>query len=186
MPELAGVLEAIRADGPVAPTALARSLGLAAGRLTNAVNALESVGAVRRRKDRRVAAVPSMLDAPAATLAEAAVQRREWQRRYARSAVEMVRTYAETTDCRRRIVLELLGESHPRRCGHCDNCDRGESLDSDERPFGLGQRVRHPEWGEGSVQTYEEGDRVVVLFDSAGYKTLALRVVEGHHLLEAV
>ena len=186
VPELAGVLEAIRADGPVAPTALARSLGLAAGRLTNAVNALESVGAVRRRKDRRVAAVPSMLDAPAATLAEAAVQRREWQRRYASSAVEMVRTYAETTDCRRRIVLELLGESHPRRCGHCDNCDRGESLDSAERPFVLGQRVRHPEWGEGSVQTYEEGDRVVVLFDSAGYKTLALRVVEGHHLLEAV
>ena len=29
----------------------------------------------------------------------------------------------------------------------------------------------------------EEGDRVVVLFDAAGYKTLSLDVVEGHHLL---
>jgi ATP-dependent DNA helicase RecQ len=100
--------------------------------------------------------------------------------------VEMVRTYAETTDCRRRIVLELLGESHPQRCGHCDNCDRGESLDSDDRPFALGQRVRHPEWGDGTVQTYEEGDRVVVLFDAGGYKTLALQVVEDQDLLEPV
>ena len=183
VPELAAVLEAVRADGPVSPTALARSLGMSTSRLTNAVNTLESLGALRRRKDRRVEAVPSTRDTPAATLAEAAVDRREWQRQYAKSAVEMVRTYADTTDCRRRIVLELLGEEHPQRCGHCDNCDRGESVESDDRPFVLGQRVRHPEWGEGSVQTYEEGDRVVVLFDAAGYKTLALQVVEGHHLL---
>jgi ATP-dependent DNA helicase RecQ len=95
----------------------------------------------------------------------------------------MVRTYAETTDCRRRIVLELLGESHPQRCWHCDNCDRGDSVDSDDRPFPVGSAVTHPEWGRGTVQTYEEGDRIVVLFDTAGYKTLSLDLVEGHHLL---
>ena len=89
----------------------------------------------------------------------------------------------DSTDCRRRIVLELLGESHPQRCWHCDNCDSGRSLDSDDRPFPVGSAVTHPEWGRGTVQTYEEGDRVVVLFDAAGYKTLSLDVVEGHHLL---
>ena len=186
VPELAGVLEAVRADGPVSATALARSIGMSASRLTAAVNALESIGAVRRRKDRRIAATPSSRDTPAATLAGVAVERREWQRQYAKSAVEMVRTYADTTDCRRRIILELLGEEHPQRCGHCDNCDRGVSVESDDRPFRLGRRLRHPQWGDGTVQTYEEGDRVVVLFESAGYKTLALDVVEGNGLLEAV
>ena len=57
------------------------------------------------------------------------------------------------------------------------------SVDSDDRPFPVGSAVTHPEWGRGTVQTYEEGDRVVVLFDAAGYKTLSLDVVEGHHLL---
>jgi ATP-dependent DNA helicase RecQ len=95
----------------------------------------------------------------------------------------MVRTYAETTDCRRRIVLELLGEDHPQRCGNCDNCDRGESTDSASRPYPLGGRVRHPEWGAGTVQLYEEDDRVTVLFDRVGYKTLALPVVADHALL---
>jgi ATP-dependent DNA helicase RecQ len=46
--------------------------------------------------------------------------------------------------------------------------------------------VKHPEWGRGTVQTYEEGDRIVVLFETAGYKTLALGLVEGHHLLTAL
>ena len=53
------------------------------------------------------------------------------------------------------------------------------------RPYAVGHRVRHPEWGAGTVQTYEEGDRVVVLFETAGYKTLALTLVEEHHLLES-
>ncbi|HYT10291.1 MAG TPA: RecQ family ATP-dependent DNA helicase [Mycobacteriales bacterium] len=186
VPELAGVLEVVRADGPVSPSVLASSTGLRTGRLTAALNALESAGAVRRGKDRRVAAAPPTRGTPAAELAEAAVQLRERQRQYAKSAVEMVRTYADTTDCRRRIVLELLGEEHRQRCGHCDNCDRGESVESDDRPFTLGQRVRHPRWGLGSVQTYEEGDRVVVLFEAAGYKTLALDVVSHQHLLQPV
>jgi ATP-dependent DNA helicase RecQ len=183
VPELTGVLEAVRADGPVSRTALAESTGLSASRITAIINELEAGGAVRSGRDRKVSATRARRDVPAAELAQAATDRRELQRQYAKSAVEMVRTYADSTDCRRRIVLELLGESHPNRCGHCDNCDRGESLDSADRPFAVGQRVRHLEWGDGTVQTYEEGDRVVVLFDAAGYKTLALDVVAEHHLL---
>jgi ATP-dependent DNA helicase RecQ len=95
----------------------------------------------------------------------------------------MMRTYAETVDCRRRIILELLGENHPQRCGNCDNCDGGDSTDGLHRPFPLGSRVRHADWGEGTVQLYEEDDRVVVLFDRVGYKTLALPVVAAHTLL---
>jgi ATP-dependent DNA helicase RecQ len=184
VPEIAGLLEAVRADGPLSRKQLADSTGLSASRVTTVLNELEAAGAVRSGAGRRIQATRAKRDLPAAQVAQGVVDRRELQRQYAKSAVEMVRTYADSTDCRRRIVLELLGESHPQRCGHCDNCDRGESVESADRPFAIGQRVRHPEWGDGSVQTYEEGDRVVVLFDTAGYKTLALRVVEGSHLLQ--
>ena len=186
VPELAGVLEAVRADGPVSRKDLAASTGLSAARVTAIVNELEAAGAVRSGPDRKVSGARAKAEVPAAQLARAAAERRDLQRQYTRSAVEMVRTYAETSDCRRRIVLELLGESHPERCGHCDNCDRGESVESSDRPFAVGSPVQHPEWGRGTVQTYEEGDRIVVLFDAAGYKTLALEVVADNDLLEPV
>jgi ATP-dependent DNA helicase RecQ len=183
VPELTGVLQAIRDDGPVSRKDLATSTGLSTARVTAVVNELEAAGAVRSRKDRRLVSARARHEVSASELAKAAAERRELQRQYARSAVEMVRTFAETTDCRRRIVLELLGESHPQRCWHCDNCDRGESVDSADRPFAVGAPVTHPEWGRGTVQTYEEGDRIVVLFDAAGYKTLALELVEDQRLL---
>ena len=185
VPELAGLLEIVRADGPLTPADLAERTGLSANRVTMIVNELESAGAVRRRSDRKVVA-GGKKDVSAAHVAIAVAERRQVQREYAKSAIEMMRTLAETTDCRRRIVLELLGEDRRERCGHCDNCDRGESVDTSDRPYAVGQRVRHPEWGVGSVQTYEEGDRVVVLFETVGYKTLALSLVEESKLLKAV
>ena len=186
VPELAGVLEAVRADGPVSRKDLATSTGLSTAKITAIVNELEATGAVRSGKDRRVSGARSRADVPAASVAQAAADRREVQREYTKTSVEMVRTYAESTDCRRRIILELLGESHPERCGHCDNCDRGESVDSADRPYAVGSRVEHPEWGRGTVQTYEEGDRVVVLFEQVGYKTLSLDVVAEHDLLTSL
>ncbi|HEY6747992.1 MAG TPA: RecQ family ATP-dependent DNA helicase [Mycobacteriales bacterium] len=185
VPEITGVLEIVRSDGPVSRKDLAAATGLSASRITLITNELETHGAIRSRPDRKLVATRTRKDA-ASQVAKAVKERREVQREYAKTAVEMVRTYADSTDCRRRIVLELLGESHPERCGHCDNCDRGESVDSADRPFAVGATVKHPEWGRGTVQTYEEGDRVVVLFETAGYKTLALGVVEGHRLLTAV
>ena len=51
------------------------------------------------------------------------------------------------------------------------------------RPFAVGARVAHEQWGEGVVQRYDD-DAVVVLFDDVGYKTLALDVVRERGLLE--
>ena len=44
--------------------------------------------------------------------------------------------------------------------------------------------VRHAEWGTGMVMGYEE-DRMTVLFDDVGYKTLSVPVVKQHALLVA-
>ncbi|HVQ95091.1 MAG TPA: RecQ family ATP-dependent DNA helicase [Mycobacteriales bacterium] len=179
--ELSAVLDVVRAHGPLSPKALGQATGMSDRRVTTVLNALETIDAVRRRDDRAV--IAGSATGPSSELAGLAAERRERYRLYAQSAVDMMRTYAETTDCRRRIILELLGEDHPRRCGNCDNCDRGDSADQRNRPFRLGSRVRHPEWGTGTVQLYEEDDRVVVLFDEVGYKTLALPVVAAHTLL---
>ena len=181
---LAAVLETVRSTGPLTAGALAEQTGLSRQRTTTVVNMLEGLGALRRRRDRRVAAAPAYRDVPASAAGALAVELRERQRQYAISAVEMMRTYAETGDCRRRIVIELLGEGHPQRCGYCDCCDRGASTQLvDGRPFPLGQQVRHPEWGTGTVTTYADDDRVVVLFDQVGYKMLALPVVTAQNLL---
>jgi len=107
------------------------------------------------------------------------------RREYERSRVEMMRAYAELGDCRRRFVLEYFGEELPEPCGNCDNCDAGRSETPVGGPFELGSRVRHERWGEGAVQRYE-GDKMVVLFDRAGYKTLAVELVVDRGLLEPV
>jgi hypothetical protein len=65
-----------------------------------------------------------------------------------RSRVEMMRRYAEMTDCRRRFLLRYFGEPVSEMCGACGNCDAGRS-----RPvvqaglFSPGERVIHHQWG---------------------------------------
>jgi hypothetical protein len=65
------------------------------------------------------------------------------------SRTEMMRAYAETGDSRRRVILEPLGEL-PEPCGNYDNGYAGESRTAVEGPFGIGIRVRHKTWGEGT------------------------------------
>jgi ATP-dependent DNA helicase RecQ len=96
----------------------------------------------------------------------------------------MMRSYAETRGCRRDFILSYFGEAHEPPCGYCDNCEAGlvHSEADVERPFEVGAAVTHKEWGLGEIQRYET-DRVIVLFESVGYRTLALDIVEEKNLL---
>ena len=96
------------------------------------------------------------------------------RRSFDRSRVDMMRAYAETGDCRRAFILSYFGEPFEPPCGHCDNCEAGRvHAPPSDVPFAVGARVAHGQWGEGVVQRYDD-DSMVVLFDEAGYKTLAL------------
>jgi ATP-dependent DNA helicase RecQ len=107
---------------PIKPTALAATTGLTSARVRRAANALVSVGAVAEQRAglRRIRTPEGAGDA--IEQAEHAAQQRRVQ---AETAVELVRRYAETDDCRRRLLLQLLGEEHGEPCGNCDNCDAG-------------------------------------------------------------
>jgi ATP-dependent DNA helicase RecQ len=101
-----------------------------------------------------------------------------------RSRVAMMGAFADATTCRREFVLTYFGERFQPPCGNCDNCDAGLVAAVAEGPFAPGSRVVHGKWGGGLVQRYEQG-QVVVLFDSVGYRKLALDIVEERGLLTA-
>jgi ATP-dependent DNA helicase RecQ len=102
------------------------------------------------------------------------------------SRLDMMRSYAETTDCRREFLLNYFGEPYDAPCGNCDNCRAGlVHGSSGDEPFALNARVRHEEWGEGLVVRYED-HKMTVLFDEAGYKTLSIELVRELKLLSEV
>lgn len=187
--KLRTVLEAVRLhpDDGVTEADLADAAGLSRAALGRAVPALVALGAVRRLSGRRLAAPPDD-DRHVRELARDAAAIIAHRRERDRSRVELVRRYAEGLGCRRRTLLEVLGESRTDACGSCDHCDAGDPGDPGDRA-GIdagdpapGERVTHPRWGAGVVQTVAEGS-VVVLFDEAGYRTLSLEVVRARDLL---
>ena len=116
------------------------------------------------------------------------------------SRLEMVASYAEGVVCRRRYLLNYLGDEYPGElCLRCDNCLRiaeqrgAEDWDlgaQEERveaerggPFAPGQPVKHPEWGDGAVQRID-GDLLVVRFDTVGYRSMHGPTVVERNLLE--
>ena len=121
-------------------------------------------------------------------LYERAACDKERHKQFERSRVEMMRGYAELGDCRRGYVLNYFGKGFEEPCGRYDNCEAGIVVveDEEDEPFPLGSRVARKKWGVGTVQRYEGEEKMVVLFDEVGYKTMMVDLVEEHGLLEQV
>jgi ATP-dependent DNA helicase RecQ len=124
--------------------------------------------------------------------AQVSLEREQHRRAYEQSRLEMLRSYAETADCRRRHILNYFGEEYD--ADHCDMCDNDMPRAGAQRVvvaetepvtthFALGDRVVHDAWGEGTVQS-TNGSDITVLFETAGYKTLASDLVEERGLLK--
>lgn len=169
---------------PTQPTKLKdlrNELSVPGRRLTSAVNVLEEAGAVRSTRKGFVRTTASA-DAAVA----AALEMTELRERVDLSRVEMMRGYAETYSCRRISLLSYFGEYLDNPCGNCDRCLAAERLDdvSTERPaYRVGTAVRHSQWGPGMVIGGDR-ERVTVLFDDFGYRTLSLDAVRDKGLLE--
>jgi ATP-dependent DNA helicase RecQ len=173
-----------RQPEPVGVAQLKDRMGLSATRLIAFVNLLEQAGAVRVVQEGRLeyrAGGPS----PARAV-ERAMEIAETHRRVELSRVEMMREYADTLNCRRQFLLGYFGERLDLPCGNCDTCRAGTAynqlpIDGDGA-FRVGGHVRHREFGTGTVMRVE-ADRLTVLFDEAGYKTLSLETIRDNRLL---
>ena len=118
--------------------------------------------------------------------AERVVAAQQARRRVEQSRVDMMQAYAESRGCRRQLLLGYFGEALDGPCGNCDRCRDGAVTDEDDpgagSPFALHSWVGHEAWGRGQVMDTSDG-RLVVFFESAGYKTLDLDLVLDRGLL---
>lgn len=160
-----------KADAPIPLKDLQQEADLSQTKVMTALNHLEAAGVVEMLPTGEVVACEEPTDLSEAL--EEAAQADKQQQQFERSRLEMMRGYAEVRDCRREYLLNYFGEKIDTPCGTCDNCKAGITTEKDDRlePYPLDSRVKHKSWGEGTVMRYE-GDKVVILFDEVGYKTL--------------
>ena len=185
--QVAGLVAAAAAAGiedGVDVKDLREETGRPATPLVRDLNLLEEVSAVVLDEDG--AAHPAEDAPPPAEAAAAARELAEHREQVDQSRVEMMRGYAETTGCRRQFLLGYFGEQLDEPCANCDNCSAGTAVQAESTPgdgrFTTATPVEHSEWGAGIVMRVE-GDRLVVLFDTVGYKTLGIAAVTEHDLL---
>lgn len=185
-------------------TELAKSTGMSARKVASLLGLLEAVGAVALGSHGELR-LPAYAPQPAEA-ARLAVAEAERHQTLQRSRTDMMRGLAETSTCRVQPLLAYFGEQLNRPCGHCDNCARGDAVPvakrrhrvavatsrssparpspthDDSRPYALHSTVSHRTWGRGTVLGYDD-DRMTVLFDEVGYKTLSVAVVRDNDLL---
>jgi ATP-dependent DNA helicase RecQ len=169
-------------QGTVSSTQLGAELDLSQTRLSQILHRLEELALIEIQIAGDVVLKQQRVDWQ--EVAENVTSAHEAQRQLERSRVEMMRGYAEVSDCRREYILNYFGEAFQAPCNTCDNCLAGVVTEErkDLQPFPINSKVRHKVWGEGLVMRYEE-EKMVVLFDSVGYKTLSVEVVVEQELL---
>jgi ATP-dependent DNA helicase RecQ len=198
-------LVAVLRQRPRSRTELRTVSGFSARKLTQLVTLLEEVDAVVEDATGDLRSPDyAPLPAEAARLALVEVERHQTVQR---TRIDMMRQFAESRSCRSQSLLGYFGDRLDGPCRHCDNCARparSKAAASDRasvapparpavpsqpspapsaaRPYPLHSTVRHRAWGTGTVLGYEN-DRMTVLFDEVGYKTLSVAVVSREDLL---
>lgn len=146
-------------------------------RLTASVNLLEQAGAVSSTRSGFLST-----GVPADVAVQRAVEMAEVGERVDRTRVEMMRSYAETPDCRRQFLLAYFGDQLPEPCRNCDRCRDHTATDRGAPALAAGTAVEHREWGAGTVLGGDPA-RITVLFDLYGYRTLDVGAVRENAVL---
>ncbi|OUL32147.1 ATP-dependent DNA helicase RecQ [Nostoc sp. 106C] len=176
--EVLQVAEAVQqADEPLDLEDLQEVTDLSQSKITKAVSRLEEVEAVEILPTGEV--TTSEVEVDQTTSVQAATLAQQRRQQFMRSRLEMMQNYAQLRDCRREYLLNYFGEPVDKKCKFCDNCQSGITVEEATfQPFPVNSYVIHTNYGTGQVMRYE-ADKMVVLFEKVGYKTLAVEIVQG-------
>jgi ATP-dependent DNA helicase RecQ len=182
--EVARVLDELVAHPGRTRTELQKAIGMGRSDLMRLIDLLKDEKHIFERRG-RLHLRTTELDPGAVSL-----DREAARRNYERSRLEMMRTYAELRECRRRFILNYFGEEYePDNCRHCDVCRARADAPGAEAasaslagPFSLNDRVQHAVFGTGVVQRVT-AEGTTVLFDTAGYRTLSNELILEKGLL---
>jgi ATP-dependent DNA helicase RecQ len=105
---------------PSDPTTLAKEIGLSQRKLATALQRLQDAGALEALPTGAIQAVEAI--DPASAI-QAATEEQEVRRAGKRDRLKKMSEYAETSACRRELLLRYLGDDFHGPCGHCDNCE---------------------------------------------------------------
>lgn len=105
---------------PLDPAAMAAEVGLSSRKLTSALQRLEDAGATQTLPSGEVRV---LADVNLEQAAHAAAEEQERRRQAKRERLERMRAYANTSGCRREMLLRYLGDEYSGPCNFCDNCE---------------------------------------------------------------
>ncbi|MWV49424.1 RecQ family ATP-dependent DNA helicase [Rathayibacter sp. VKM Ac-2803] len=179
------VWAAVMSEPGVTITALAEALGKPARTVSRIVNDLADADLVDAGEG-----LHALREASADEVVWSVKEALASRERIAESRLSMMRAYAETTHCRRRVLLDYFGVDGAEWCGNCDGCERREAalevaVESAraDAPLSVDEAVEHREWGAGTVMSVE-ADRATIFFESEGYKVLSFAALESGVLRE--
>jgi ATP-dependent DNA helicase RecQ len=118
-----------QADAPVGTEELGRAIGLSRRRIEAAIQRLEDAEAIDRRPGGNIALLEGVDSHRAARVAFDEQQNR---RRAKKEFLRQMQDYAESSTCRRQLLLEHLGDPFRGPCGFCDNCEASRRDTADD------------------------------------------------------
>ncbi len=157
-------------------------------KLSKLLNSLTEIGVLKVSPSGEISLYKEFdnLEESSKEIVQAINQSQKQRQKFEQSRLEMMRSYADVKGCRREYLLNYFSEQYNSPCNNCDNCKAGVSVEAtSHQPYALNSQVSHKEWGLGTVLRYE-GDKVTILFNQVGYKTLDIQTALLRRLLQRV
>ncbi len=109
-----------RGDGPIQPAEISGQTELSDRKVAAVLHRLEDVGAVEVLPGGQVQ-LSANADLPEA--ANAAAQEQKRHQKIRREKLQQMQEYADSTLCRRQMLLMYFGDLFEGPCHRCDNCE---------------------------------------------------------------